>query len=270
VNVNALLFDIGNSYLKWGLHGKDGIYQTEAVSLESINRMGFDILAKKLPDQLDVCCASNVAGKATAEKLKKFVNKHYDIDINFVSSEKFGHGVTNGYQQPKRLGVDRWVAMIAAWSEIKSSLLIVDFGTALTLDAIDNKGVHLGGQIIPGLETMFNSLVTATSDINTSKLDFEYSVVSENFFGKTTIEAIRGGSQNALIGALEGAVLSMQKDSLEPVIVITGGGAKDIPKNFFGKNTLFRPNLILDGLVNILKVLNEKNLKNQSHVPMSG
>jgi len=268
--VNALLFDIGNSYLKWGLHGKDGIYQTEAVSLESINRMGFDILAKKLPDQLDVCCASNVAGKATAEKLKKFVNKHYDIDINFVSSEKFGHGVTNGYQQPKRLGVDRWVAMIAAWSEIKSSLLIVDFGTALTLDAIDNKGVHLGGQIIPGLETMFNSLVTATSDINTSKLDFEYSVVSENFFGKTTIEAIRGGSQNALIGALEGAVLSMQKDSLEPVIVITGGGAKDIPKNFFGKNTLFRPNLILDGLVNILKVLNEKNLKNQSHVPMSG
>ncbi len=268
--MNALLFDIGNSYLKWGLHGKDGIYQTEAVSLESINRMGFDILAKKLPDQLDVCCASNVAGKATAEKLKKFVNKHYDIDINFVSSEKFGHGVTNGYQQPKRLGVDRWVAMIAAWSEIKSSLLIVDFGTALTLDAIDNKGVHLGGQIIPGLETMFNSLVTATSDINTSKLDFEYSVVSENFFGKTTIEAIRGGSQNALIGALEGAVLSMQKDSLEPVIVITGGGAKDIPKNFFGKNTLFRPNLILDGLVNILKVLNEKNLKNQSHVPMSG
>ena len=268
--MNALLFDIGNSYLKWGLHDKDGIYQTEAVSLESINRMGFDILAKKLPDQLDVCCASNVAGKATAEKLKKFVNKHYDIDINFVSSEKFGHGVTNGYQQPKRLGVDRWVAMIAAWSEIKSSLLIVDFGTALTLDAIDNKGVHLGGQIIPGLETMFNSLVTATSDINTSKLDFEYSVVSENFFGKTTIEAIRGGSQNALIGALEGAVLSMQKDSLEPVIVITGGGAKDIPKNFFGKNTLFRPNLILDGLVNILKVLNEKNLKNQSHVPMSG
>ncbi len=268
--MNALLFDIGNSYLKWGLHGKDGIYQTEAVSLESINRMGFDILAKKLPDQLDVCCASNVAGKATAEKLKKFVNKHYDIDITFVSSEKFGHGVTNGYQQPKRLGVDRWVAMIAAWSEIKSSLLIVDFGTALTLDAIDNKGVHLGGQIIPGLETMFNSLVTATSDINISKLDFEYSVVSENFFGKTTIEAIRGGSQNALIGALEGAVLSMQKDSLEPVIVITGGGAKDIPKNFFGKNTLFRPNLILDGLVNILKVLNEKNLKNQSHVPMSG
>ena len=259
--MNALLFDIGNSYLKWGLYDKDSIYQTETISLESINKIGFEILAKKLPDQIDACCASNVAGKSTGEKLKKFISTHYDIDINFVSSEKFGHGVTNGYQQPKSLGVDRWVAMIAAWSEIKSSLLIVDFGTALTLDAIDNKGVHLGGQIIPGSETMFNSLVTATSDINTSKLDYKYSVASENFFGKSTTEAIRGGSQNALIGALEGAVHSMQKDSLEPVIVITGGGAKDIPKNFFGRNALFRPNLILDGLVYILKS-NKKNNDN--------
>ena len=259
--MNALLFDIGNSYLKWGLYDKDSIYQTEIISLESINKIGFEILAKRLPDQIDACCASNVAGTSTGEKLKKFISTHYDIDINFVNSEKFGHGVTNGYQQPKSLGVDRWVAMIAAWSEIKSSLLVVDFGTALTLDGIDNKGVHLGGQIIPGLETMFNSLVTATSDINTSKLDYKYSVASENFFGKSTTEAIRGGSQNALIGALEGAVHSMQKDSLEPVIVITGGGAKDIPKNYFGRNALFRPNLILDGLVYILKS-NKKNNDN--------
>ena len=58
--MNALLIDIGNSYLKWGLYDKDSIYQTETISLESINRTGFDILAKKLPDQIDACSVNTL------------------------------------------------------------------------------------------------------------------------------------------------------------------------------------------------------------------
>ena len=63
------------------------------------------------------------------------------------------------------MGVDRWVAMIGARSEFRGGLCIVDAGTAVTIDAIDKNGNHLGGQIIPGLALMSNALSFGASDI---------------------------------------------------------------------------------------------------------
>src|SRR3546814_17254315 len=69
---------------------------------------------------------------------------------NFARSSAGWHGLRNAYREPERLGVDRWLAMIAAWHTHRGAACIANAGTALTVDVIDAQGQHLGGIIAAG------------------------------------------------------------------------------------------------------------------------
>ena len=130
-----------------------------------IGEQGLAALTSRLPRRVDTVLVSNVAGTSFATRLSGVVGMHCDVDVHFARSEREACGVTNSYRQPRRLGVDRWVAMIGARAEFETTCLVVDAGTAVTLDAIDGSGRHLGGQIIPGVRLMAASLASETSDI---------------------------------------------------------------------------------------------------------
>jgi type III pantothenate kinase len=153
--VKALLLDVGNSRLKWGVLEDGEIRVTGHISQTKLGEQGLSALTTRLPRRVDAVHASNVAGTSFATRLSGVIGAHCQADLHFARSERRGWGVTNGYRQPRRLGVD---------------CLIVDAGTAVTLDAIDNDGVHLGGQIIPGVETMLASLSTCRPQQATSRL----------------------------------------------------------------------------------------------------
>ena len=148
--------------------------------------------------------------------------------------------------------MDRWVAMIAAWAELQSSCLIVDAGTAVTLDAIDDDGFHLGGQIIPGVEAMLDSLLSATSDISLVKISSKHSADDLKMFSRNTAAAIREGSQNAVAGAIERAIRTLQSNSYNPTVILTGGGASHI-LGALDEAPLHRPDLVLQGLAYMLE-----------------
>ena len=160
-------------------------------------------------------------------------------------------GLRNSYADPSRMGVDRWVAMVGAWAEVEAACLVIDIGTALTLDAIDDSGKHLGGQIIPGTAIMMNALAGATSDIPNVRALPVGKEASMQMFGRSTAAAVREGVQNAIAGAVDRAFQTLQSGGIEPTAVLTGGDASRI-LDALATTPLHRPNLVLQGLAHML------------------
>jgi type III pantothenate kinase len=250
--MTALLLDVGNSRIKWGVLDDGTIRRTGHIAHDRIRERGLQELTSKLPRQVDAVFASNVAGTSFATRLSGVVGMHCHCDVRFARSERRGWGVTNSYRQPRRMGVDRWVAMVGAWTEIEASCLIVDVGTAVTIDALDDDGVHLGGQIIPGVATMAQSLSSATSDIPLVRASAKRVANDLEMFGHNTAAAVREGSQNAVVGAIERAIRTLQSNGYDPTIVLTGGDASRILKSL-DEALLHRPHLVLQGLAHMLE-----------------
>ncbi len=250
--MTALLLDVGNSRLKWGVLDDGEVRRTGHIAQDEIREHGLAVLTTKLPRRVDAAFASNVAGTTFATRLSGVVGMHCNCDVRLAHSEKRGWGVTNGYRQPRRLGVDRWVAMVGAWAEMQGACLVVDAGTALTIDALDNEGVHLGGQIIPGAQTMQAALSSATSDLPDARGGRKKPAAGTDMFGRNTMAAIREGTQSAVIGSIDRAFHALQSSGYEPTIVLTGGGASRM-LDALGNSPKHRPNLVLQGLAHMLE-----------------
>ena len=128
----------------------------------------------------------------------------------------------------------------------------MDVGTAVTSDALDKDGQHLGGQILPGVQLMTGALEKETSDVGPTVRARKNPGMGMQLFAKTTSAATCNGSLNAVCGAVERAVKSMRAGGFRPKIVLTGGDASRILKQLDG-NILHRPNLVLRGLAFILQ-----------------
>ena len=248
----ALLFDVGNSRLRWGVLERGRIVRTGSTTHKTLQETGYMSLTSRLPGKVDQVLVSNIAGASVATRLAGVLGIHCATDIRFLRAEKKAYGVTNSYKYPRRLGVDRWAAMIGARAEFGGSLCVVDVGTAVTIDLINKDGMHLGGQILPGLQLMVDSLEKDTHGI---KAPGRIQISTGNgmqLFAKSTNAAIYNGSLSAVCGAIEQAARTMRAEGFRPKIVLTGGDASRILKQL-DSNVLHRPNLVLQGLAFILQ-----------------
>ena len=251
-DIQALLFDIGNTRLKWGYWSDGRISKTGDLTHDQIHENGFAALTSRLPRKVTHALACNVAGTGIATKLSGVIGLHCDTDLRFARCDKSAYGVTTSYKQPRRLGVDRWVAMIGAWNEFRSALCIVDAGTAITIDVIDRSGQHLGGQIIPGIHLMGESLRSKTSDIAAATKKSRDPGDRLGVFGKNTDDAIAYGALTAVCGAIERSAKRIRSAGMRPKIVLTGGDASRILKQL-NSNAIHRPHLVLQGLATMLQ-----------------
>ena len=253
--MHALLLDIGNSRIKWGVLKDDVVGHTGDIARTSIVEQGMSALISQLPRQVDVAFASNVAGTSFAEEIGEAVHSHCGCELQFAESVQQSNGVTNSYQDPKQLGVDRWVAMIGARAEIQTSCVVVDVGTAITIDVLSDDGQHLGGQILPGLKLMSESLANQTSNIGRVDMIIDTIVGSGgqglDVFANSTDGAVRQGTTNAVLGAMERSTRILATAGYEPSLYLTGGDAPQVLPLFSGE-VLHRPHLVLQGLAHIL------------------
>ena len=250
--VRALLLDVGNTRVKWGLLDGRKVRRTGNISHEKIRDAGITSITTRLPRRVSHVYASNVAGTSFATRLSGVISVHCNQNIHYVRVERSAYGITTSYRRPRQLGVDRWVAMIGAHAEFKSALCVVDAGTAVTIDAVNRSGEHLGGQIIPGLGLMAGALVTETSDITIGKKTSRSAVDGMSLFTNNTDAAILNGALSAVYGAIGVAVKRMRAEGYRPKIVLTGGDASRILK-LGNANILHRPNLVLQGLAFMLQ-----------------
>jgi type III pantothenate kinase len=162
---------------------------------------------------------SNVAGEAMAQRLSA-VCAEWDRPLEFIAARAEQCGVLNGYEQPERLGSDRWAALIAARSRDKSACLVVNCGTATTIDALSAQGEFLGGLILPGVTLMQRSLAT-----NTAQLAAEVGTLQD--FPRNTADAIHSGMLRATLGAIHHQFGLLQARGTT-VRCLLGGGAAGV------------------------------------------
>lgn len=243
----ALLFDIGNTRVKWGLLDKERLVKTGSITHEKLQETGFTALTANLPRDVERVLVSNTAGHSFATRLSGVIGIHCNREVHFARAERQGFGVTNSYRNPRRIGVDRWVAMIGARAEFRGALCIVDAGTALTIDALDREGRHLGGLIVPGLRLMREALHTNTSDLPAPKRAGGRTSTGTMLFATTTDGALDQGAMTAVCGAVDRALGRMRATGFRPRLVLTGGDASRILKQL-DDTVVHRPNLVLQGL----------------------
>ena len=250
--MTALLMDVGNTRIKWGVADNGRIRRTGRIALERVRDEGLQVLTTRIPRRADAVLVSNVAGPSFGTRLSGVVGAHCRCDVRFARTARSGWGVSNAYKQPRRMGVDRWAAMIGAWAEVGSACLVVDAGTAMTIDAIDDGGQHLGGQIIAGVATMAGALASATSDIPRVRPAPRRAGADLGMFARNTAAAVREGAQNAVAGAVDRAIHTLRSNAYDPVVVLTGGDASRI-LDALCETPLHRPNLVLQGLAHMLE-----------------
>ncbi len=249
--MNALLIDAGNTRLKWGILAASVIQDTGHLFQADLADQGIATLTTRIPRDVEQVFVSNVAGPTFATRLAGVLSAHCECEVRFARTVPEALGLHNGYGDVRQMGVDRWVAMVGAWREWRRALIVVDAGTAVTIDAVGSDGQHLGGQIIPGVGLMAKALGTATSDIPVVEPADQSTGRSIDMFGDSTEAGVANGAVNAVVGAVERAISVLRESGHEPVTVLTGGDALAILRSL-AETPEYRPNLVLDGLAALL------------------
>ena len=253
-----LLLDIGNTFIKWGLLENhelifNGIMQnTQPLSTE------FSHLAKEIVKDIDLILIASVKSDDWNTRCAKIISESFSCDVDFVYSESSAFDVQNSYGDPQQLGVDRWVAMIAAYHELQSDVMVVDLGTAITIDAVDNNGHHLGGQIIPGIQLMLRCLDKETDRIKLPNMTLDSITKCTGMLATNTDDALVHGTFNAICGAIERMINDLKKNNYQPKVLVTGGDAR-LLLDILDESYHYRPNLVLEGLA-IMAIDREKDL----------
>ena len=148
-----LLLDAGNTRVKWAWLVYLEIAPAGAIAHDATHRSWQREIEADghTPSRIVV---ANVAGPAFAAAVTLWARDHYAVEPEFIVALPAAYGVTNGYERPAALGVDRWLGLIAAWRRGRCATLIVAGGTALTVDALDGSGRHRGGLIVPGVQML--------------------------------------------------------------------------------------------------------------------
>jgi type III pantothenate kinase len=237
-----LLIDAGNTRIKWGVH--DGRAYVVSSAVETAKAA---MLAQAWPADLvaGAAIASNVAGASVQAEIGRACASR-GLSLKVIASVSEQLGVTNGYREPGQLGPDRWAALIAAHRAGPGHKLVVNAGTALTIDALTADGRFLGGLIVPGAALMRRSLDRGTAGLRLTEGAFAE-------FPASTPDAITSGALQACAGAVERMRDAMAgRDCTPSQVVLSGGAAAELAGRLPIPATI-RENLVLDGLLLIAR-----------------
>lgn len=204
--------DAGNSRLKWVLHNGDIDAPEDRGWVANGDVAGW--LERNEWRALDCVRLASVAA-TTAELLRQWARKRA-ISLKVASVVDGTAGVRCGYRDPARLGIDRWLALLAARQRCREHCLVVDAGTALTIDVLGGDGVHAGGYIAPGVALMASALGS-----NTSGVRVDVPSRDDLMPGVDTAQAVGHGCLAAAVGMVAGVA----RDHKVGKLLLTGGDA---------------------------------------------
>jgi len=217
-----LLLDLGNTRLKWALRDGTTWHQQGAVAWSDDVLLTLHHVWRDLPAPDHVFGASVVDGEREAQIAAAIV-ACFERSITWLRTPTEACGVRNAYPEPGRLGVDRFLGMVAARAEGLAPCVLAGVGTALTLDALDADGRHLGGLIAPGPQLMQQSLLGATARV---LVDRPGKVLEA---ADNTPDAVASGCWQAAAALVERFVTHMaQPLGGAPALILGGGDAETL------------------------------------------
>lgn len=238
-----LLIDAGNTRIKWQLRDTGQVVCSGAGLLESDQL--FEGITPGHWRKLSSVAVSTVRSETARHDLESTIARYTCLPVRFFwTREKFG-SLTCAYEDASTMGADRWHALVGAWDMIAGACVVVDAGSAITLDWIDENGGHLGGYILPGRDMMLASLRQSTA-----RVLFDDSQATINTTpGRSTAECVFHG-----VSWLIQSLASELGRQAEIPVLVTGGDGPLIKKALDNAGpdsvAVFRlcPGLVLDGL----------------------
>ena len=251
--MNALLVDIGNTRVKWARFDGQKLGPLRAASHSG---WGGEDYARRIIGsgrRLERIVVVSVAGDRVNRSVSLAARRARAPTPEFVSSRRQAAGVTVGYLEPWRLGVDRFVASIGAYHLAKGKpVVVVGVGTAMTVDLVDGKGRHRGGAIVPAPALMVDTLLTNTHGIRRRAQGGADG--GRTLFGRSTRAAIVQGSRYAAAALIDRAVGEARAlvGGRTPLVMLTGGGAPSV-RPLVHSDCVTVPDLVLQGLAALCK-----------------
>jgi type III pantothenate kinase len=229
-----LALDAGNTRIKWGVHDGGAWRALGAMASSAPDWAAVPATARR-------AIASNVAGAGVEHALARMCAER-GIALTVIRAQREQLGVVNGYGNPHQLGSDRWAALIAARHSARGALLVVNVGTALTVDGLAGDGRFVGGLIVPGPGLMARALESGTAGLRLAPGAFRE-------FPLATPDAIASGAVQACVGAIVRFATAMEAHAMAPAqVLVCGGAAAEIAPHLPMAHSI-RDNLVLDGLV---------------------
>ncbi|THB75156.1 MAG: type III pantothenate kinase [Gammaproteobacteria bacterium] len=247
--MTKLLIDIGNTRIKWAyLQDSESCKLTEHGCVQHNKQLGSEVLKQiEAPAKLSAIYVSAVTDDLNSQRIKRQLQDLHDVPVQMIKTQIDSCGVINCYEQPELLGVDRWIAMIGAYSQAQSGhgVVVVDVGTAVTIDVVGSDGKHLGGTIAPGLALMRNSLSQNAQRLMLVE-DADINAVADN-----TQDAIASGTMWSIVGNILQTEQRLGLDQNSNIdYFITGGDAQQLLQYLPSRYQLVN-DLILQGLAQI-------------------
>jgi len=238
-----LLVDIGNSCIKWTTLDSGRFTESHSFDRKKTGiKTSFTNEWKDLTD-IDSVYVSNVGGDKIAEQLTDWSEKKWQLLPKFITSEQKRFGVTNAYQQADKLGVDRWLALIAARQHARQATCIIDCGTAITIDVVTKYGAHQGGMILPGITLMRSALASNTSNLTDVVEESEFKTLAVNTHG-----AIQAGTLYMVTASLERIVDDLNEQFNNRIRFIITGGDAALVMPLLPSFIAHYPDIVLKGL----------------------
>lgn len=238
-----LEIDYGNTRLKWRLLDSNSLNRIAAGATTDLANLLLLLKESGCAD-LKFCRACSVRGSAENTKLTELIEEAYGVSVEYAESKKSLAGIINGYQCASQLGVDRWMAIVGAYTQIQDACIIIDCGTAITVDYVSTSGEHLGGCIAPGLKQMALALGQSTSlVVDTNKAE----EVEQPMLGDNTQAAINAGIRMMLKGFIkEQLQLAQTELGASYAVLCTGGDSNVVCSELDG--AVIQENLVFIGL----------------------
>ena len=225
--MTSLDIDMGNSRTKWRFGGSVGA--SPSPELPALNLE---------PSRVRVATVLR-----NRDGLGRMIADRYGVVAEFAATATELGGVRCGYPNPARLGVDRWLGVVAAWRKSAGPVIVISVGTATTVDFVDANGRHEGGHIAPGLRLLWDVLDRKTADVRPKGL-----VESCTAPGTDTETAVSSGTFLMLIAFAEAAVKGFAaRHGYDAEVFVTGGDA-DLLADGLSMPVRCEPHLVLDGL----------------------
>lgn len=208
-----LCLDCGNTRLKWALLTPAGEWHARGIlPCEQIDSLRAALIGQPAVKRVVGC---NVSGAENAD----LIAAQLDVPPEWITPRRTQCGVKNGYTQPAQLGADRWVALIAARERNAGACIVVNAGTATTIDMLTADGTFRGGLILPGLDLMRSALARNTANLPLARA--EYASVPTD-----TDTAIVSGVLEATVGAIER--MHARLGDVSAICLLSGGAAAQI------------------------------------------
>jgi type III pantothenate kinase len=279
--MTTLLLDVGNTRIKWAIwEGKIGL--EHAVPLEHHDFLPHKDLGRLLQIWQNIPQPTHVFGACVAQeglrqRIETTIKMRWGNAVysEWLTSLPHCSGLISHYNDPRQLGIDRWLSALAAWKQSQSACLIVNIGTAVTVDAIDHTGHFLGGIIIPGIEAMRDGLGKRAPMLkrHTPQTIEEGSLqpVTAHFtdFPTHTDDAIEVGLWRALSGAVREQYdrLKIHLNNLQGIRIWVSGGSAEQLLPLLPNHSVLVHDLVLQGAV--WQALELHRASSTTHTPTS-